>query len=83
MSNDDIKRTSRTDWERLDRMTDEQIDYSDIPPLDETLFGRAKLVLPAAIMLDPNVLAWFREHDRNYAERINQVLRQYIADQVA
>ena len=76
-----MKPTSRTDWDRLDAMADADIDYSDIPPLSAEFFARAKLVLPNAVPLDPDVLAWFRQHDRNYAERINQVLRQYIARQ--
>ncbi len=60
-------------------MADADIDYSDIPPLTDAFFGRAKLVLPNAVPLDPDVLAWFRQHERNYAEQINQILRQYIA----
>lgn len=35
MSDSDTKRTSRTDWDRLAKMTDEEIDYSDIPPLTD------------------------------------------------
>ncbi len=27
--------SSKTDWARIDAMTDEEIDTSDIPPLDE------------------------------------------------
>src|SRR4051794_5805189 len=81
MSDDDMKPTSRTDWERLDNMTDEEIDYSDIPPLTDAFFARAKLVLPNAVPLDPDVLDWFRQHDPNYAAQINNILRQYIAVQ--
>ena len=81
MSDDNTKPTSQTDWERLDNMADEEIDYSDIPPLTDAFFARAKLVLPSAVPLDPDVLAWFRQHDHNYAEQINQILRQYIAVQ--
>ena len=29
------KKKSQTDWERLDALKDEDIDYSDIPELDE------------------------------------------------
>ncbi|MBV9491762.1 MAG: hypothetical protein JO069_18875 [Verrucomicrobia bacterium] len=31
--------------ERLDRMTDDDLDYSDIPPLDDEFFAKAKQVL--------------------------------------
>jgi hypothetical protein len=35
-----------TDWERLETMTDEEIDYSDIPPLSNVFFQRVKLYVP-------------------------------------
>jgi hypothetical protein len=33
----------QTDWQKLESMTDEEIDYSDIPPLDDDFFARATL----------------------------------------
>jgi len=41
-----LKKKSETDWARVDRMTDAEIDTSDIPPLDEAFFERAIKVLP-------------------------------------
>ncbi len=78
MSVDDMKHTSRTDLDRLNTMTDDEIDYSDIPPLNETFFARAKLVLPNVVEVEPDVLAWFKQQGQDYPLRINQVLRQYI-----
>lgn len=46
MSVRSLKRKSQTDWARIDQMTDEDIDTSDIPPLDEEFFKRARLMLP-------------------------------------
>ena len=46
MNEKDCKNTSRTNWEALEAMTDEEIDYSDIPPLTENFFARATLRLP-------------------------------------
>lgn len=40
------KAASSIDWARIDRMTDEEIDTSDIPPLDDDFFARAKWRLP-------------------------------------
>lgn len=59
-------------------MTDEEIDYSDIPPLTDEFFAHAKLVLPNAVEVDPDVLAWFKKQGTDYPLHINQVLRQYI-----
>jgi hypothetical protein len=39
--------TSRTDWARIDAMTDEDIDTSDIPPLTDEFFSKAKLRMPS------------------------------------
>lgn len=46
MSVRNLKKSSETDWTRLDRMTDEEIDTSDIPPLDDAFFASAKWRLP-------------------------------------
>lgn len=35
MSAADTKHTSETDWDRINRMSDEEIDTSDIPPLTD------------------------------------------------
>ena len=63
------------------KMTDDEIDYSDIPPLTDEFFARARLVLPHALELDPDVLAWFQRQGADYPARINQVLRHYIERQ--
>jgi hypothetical protein len=46
MSVRNLKKKSETDWARIDAMTDEEIDFSDIPPLDDAFFERAVKVLP-------------------------------------
>lgn len=78
-----LKPTSKTDWNRLEQMTDEEIDYSDIPPLDEVFFERARLLMPHTVQLAPDVLAWFRQQGPDYPVLINNILREYIAAQQA
>ena len=83
MSVNDLNNTSRTDWAALEMMTDEEIDYSNIPPLKDEFFENATLRVPAAqainlIQLDPDVMAWFREQGAEYRNTINSVLRRYI-----
>jgi hypothetical protein len=41
-----LNKQSATDWARIDRMTDEEIDTSDIPPLTDAFFAKAKWRLP-------------------------------------
>jgi uncharacterized protein (DUF4415 family) len=74
---------SRTDWERLESMSDADIDFSDIPELNADFFRNAKIFMPRAkravsIRLDQDVLAWFRKQGRGYQTRMNAVLRTYM-----
>jgi len=43
-----MSNSSRTDWSRIDAMSDEDIDTSDIPPLDDEFFSRAELRMPTS-----------------------------------
>ena len=78
-----MKKPSETDLERLDAMLDEDIDTSDIPPLDEDFFSRATLRLPerkasVTLRLDKEVLDWFKKQGKGYQTRMNAVLRAYM-----
>ncbi|BAZ12132.1 hypothetical protein NIES4071_39600 [Calothrix sp. NIES-4071] len=83
MNDKDLKNTSRTNWEALESMSDDDIDYSDIPPLTDEFFNKAVLRIPVAqaknlVQLDPDVMAWFEEQGGEYKETINSILRRYI-----
>ncbi len=77
-----MKKTSGTDWQRLDTMNDDEIDTSDIPELDEEFFNQADLRLPVkkpvTIRLDSDVLEWFKEQGQGYQTHINNLLRKYM-----
>lgn len=80
--NPKIRSTSKTDWDRLAEMSDKDIDYTDIPPVDENFFKTAKLRLPKAkplisIRIDEDILEWFKAQGPGYQTRINAVLRMY------
>ena len=79
----DINNTSESDWERIDAMTDEEIDTSDIPPLDDDFFAQAQLRLPkqkasVIITMEPDILEWFKAQGQQYQQRINAALRIYV-----
>jgi uncharacterized protein (DUF4415 family) len=64
-------------------MNDEDIDYSDIPPLTDEFFERATLRIPAKqasrlVQIDPDVLEWFQAQGGEHRALINSVLRRYI-----
>src|SRR2546423_6865150 len=80
---------SKTNWARLRRMTDAEIeanarsDPDAAPELDEEWFANAILVYPdrktlVSLRLDPEVLVWFKKQGKGYQTRINAVLRAYV-----
>ena len=40
------KGEDQTDWQRLEMTTDDEIDYSDIPPIPENFWQTAHIVYP-------------------------------------
>jgi len=42
----ELKKPTETEWARIDQMTDEEIDTSDIPPLDDAFFAAAQRRTP-------------------------------------
>lgn len=87
MSENSMNDTSLTDWARVDALTDENIDTSDIPPLNEDFFSAAELRMPKpkktiTIRLDADVLDWFKLQGKGYQTRINAVLRMYKNSQM-
>ncbi|MBE9063341.1 hypothetical protein [cf. Phormidesmis sp. LEGE 11477] len=78
---------SRTDWSRIDAMTDDDIDTSDSPPLTETFFSKAKLRVPdtslttVAIQVDSDTLAWFQSKGEAAQQHMAAALRIYAEAQ--
>lgn len=67
----------------LDAMSDEDIDYSDIPPVrDFSGFQRGVFYRPekqaVTIRLDADVVAWFKGSEPKYQTAVNRVLRDYM-----
>ncbi|TKB75635.1 MAG: 3-oxoacyl-ACP synthase [Nitrospira sp.] len=77
------KNRSRTNWAKIDKLKDSEIDFSDIPKLGKTFFKRSVLRLPEpktaiTIRLDRQVLNWFKAKGPGYQTRINALLRAYM-----
>jgi uncharacterized protein (DUF4415 family) len=81
MSASNLKKPSETNWTRVDEMIDEEIDTSDISPLDETFFANAKLRVPekvsVTVNVDADVWEWFRAQGGEFQQRVNAALRLY------
>jgi uncharacterized protein (DUF4415 family) len=71
---------------RIDGLGDGDIDYSDIPSLDESFLKKATVAWPPAkeqltIRLDADVLAWLKSQGKGYQTRINRILRVVMESQ--
>jgi uncharacterized protein (DUF4415 family) len=82
-----MNNTSKTDWARIDAMTDGEIDTSDIPPLTDDFFSKAKLRMPAsssaivAIRVDSETLSWFQSKGEDAEQHMAAALRIYAEAQ--
>jgi uncharacterized protein (DUF4415 family) len=78
---------SRTDWQYLDRVSDDEIAAAvandpDAAPLDFD-WSEAVLVIPPnkkaiSIRVDQDVLDYFKKEGPGYQRRINAVLRSFV-----
>ena len=85
------RRKGRTDWARVDRLTDADIRHAaardpDAALTDRAFWKGARLVRretksQVTLRLDRNVLDWFRRQGRGYQTRINAVLRTFVEAQ--
>lgn len=82
---------SKTDWARVDALTDEDIeramrddpDWQDLMDID---WSKAEIVIPQkkkaiSIRLDEDIVNFFQASGKGYQTRINAVLRHFIAEQ--
>ena len=83
-----MSNTSKTDWARIDAMSDDEIDTSDnIPPLTDDFFSNAKLRMPSsslatgAIRVDPETLLWFQSKGAEAEQHMTAALRIYAQAQ--
>ena len=78
--------TDRTDWNRVDKLRDKDIDFSDNPEVTAEMFAKAVLrkgLKPAVrktqvtLRIDEDVLTWFKKQGKGYQTRINSFLKAY------
>jgi uncharacterized protein (DUF4415 family) len=78
--------TGETDWARVDGMSEAELTAAiaadpDDPGNDPGFWERAHVVHPkkerVTLLLDADLLAWFRRQGRGYQSRINAILRRH------
>jgi uncharacterized protein (DUF4415 family) len=82
MNENAMNSTSETNWEKVDSLTEEEIDTSDIPPLTEEFFSKSRWWKPVEtlnvlVQVDPNTLAWFQSQGEDYEKKMAAALRIY------
>jgi len=91
MWEDDIPEPSqkrKAELAALAKRPDSEIDYTDLPPLDDRAFENAipwkdvphsALYKPrkiiATVRIDADVMAWLKQQGRGYQTRLNAILR--------
>lgn len=85
---EDIERIIAEDEARLTAMSDDDIDYSDIPPVTDWSGGvRGRFFRPRkdqiTLRLDADILDWFRRNEDQYQTAINAALREHVQRRTA
>lgn len=83
----------RTDWHRVNSMTDEDIEHAmrddpDWAGLMDIDWSRAEVVIPVqkksiSIRVDEDVIDFFKSTGKGYQTRINAVLRHYMRERTS
>ena len=82
-----MSNTSKTDWSRVDAITDEDIDTSDIPPLTDDFVSKAKLRMPQSplatveVQIDSKTLEWFQSKGEDAEQHMIAALQIYAEAQ--
>lgn len=85
---DCMNNISKTNWNKIDSLTDEDLTRNaisdpDNPPIDEKFLARAEQVQPprpkkqVTLRIDSDILDWFKKRGKGYQTMINAVLRAY------
>ncbi|MBR2251248.1 MAG: BrnA antitoxin family protein [Neisseriaceae bacterium] len=80
---EDIPELTQADIDAIKNIPDEEIDFSDIPPLTEQFWQnavRGQFYRPkksqVSVRIDNDILAWLKKDGKGYQTRLNQILRQ-------
>ena len=75
-------KSTKTDWARLSRQNDNEIDYSDIPRTNEKFWELAEIELPHkkvdfTIKIDEDLAIWLKEKGNSSNQAVNNIIRAY------
>jgi len=78
-----MKKQSKTDWKAIDALSDDDIDYSDIPEVTADMFKNMVVLLPDEtkkinIRVKNRTIEFFKRNSKHYQTMINAVLDAYV-----
>ena len=83
-SSGNVPKPTKEDWDRLDSVKNEDIDYSDIPLINDfskfhpweqrQMFKPVKVAITCK--LDADIVAWLKQDGKGYQTRLNAILRE-------
>lgn len=78
----DIEPLNDKRMQKLNALSEKDVDTSDIPELDEEFWNNATVRLPVnkealSLRVDQDVVDWFRSQGRGYQTKMNAVLRTF------
>jgi uncharacterized protein (DUF4415 family) len=78
-----LTKAQKAELKALAAMPDSDIDFTDIPPLDDVFWKNAvrnpfykPIKTSTTVRVDSDVLAWLKSQGKGYQTRMNQILRE-------
>ena len=83
MRKSNLKVAPKTDWARVDAMTDDEIDYTDSPEITAEMFQLMRKYEPQKkitvnLRMNKDIVDFFKEHSQKYQTKINEVLAAFV-----
>lgn len=77
-----MKISNKTDWEKLKNLSENEIDYSDIPETQYSFWEDAELILPkqkveVKLQIDEDIAFWLNQINDKSNIALNNLLRSY------
>lgn len=75
-------KSTKTDWQRLSRRNDKEIDYSDIPKTDNKFWEDSEINSPHkkvefTIKIDEDLAKWLNQKGKSSNQAVNNLIRAY------
>ena len=70
---------SKTRLSEIESLSEDAIDTSEIPELDDDFWENARQIVPENYLkIEHEILEWFKKQGQDYHAKINKVLRAHI-----